>query len=131
MKVFRSTFLFLFTLISFSVLAQPTAKISQQQLLALMSTPAAEMIVLDVRSPAEFAQGHIEGAINISHDEINENLSKISGYKNHTVVVHCRSGRRAISAEAALSAAGFTQLRHLEGDMNAWQAAKLPLVQEK
>ena len=93
-----------------------------------MATPANKPLVLDVRSADEFAEGHIAGAINISHDEINANLSKIMAYKDQTVVVHCRSGRRAISAENDLRAAGFSDLRHLDGDMNAWQAADLPIV---
>jgi phage shock protein E len=85
-------------------------------------------LVLDVRTAEEFAEGHIAGAINISHDKINDNVSKIITLKDQTVVVYCRSGRRAISAENDLRAAGFSDLRHLEGDMNGWQSADLPLV---
>jgi len=128
MKFIKSTLLLLLSLCAFISFAEQTATISQQELLTLMATPAGNTIVLDVRTPSEFAQGHIKGAINISHDQINDNLSKIIGYKNQTVVVHCRSGRRAVSAENALRAAGFSDLRHLEGDMNGWQAADLPLI---
>lgn len=128
MKFIKSTLLLLLSLCAFISFADQTATISQQELLTLMATPASNTIVLDVRTPSEFAQGHIKGAINISHDQINDNLSKIIGYKNQTVVVHCRSGRRAVSAENALRAAGFNNLRHLDGDMNGWQAADLPLI---
>lgn len=128
MKFIKSTLLLLLSLCAFISFAEQTATISQQELLTLMATPASNTIVLDVRTPSEFAQGHIKGAINISHDQINDNLRKIIGYKNQTVVVHCRSGRRAVSAENALRAAGFSDLRHLEGDMNGWQAADLPLI---
>ena len=128
MKFIKSTLLLLLSLCAFISFAEQTATISQQELLTLMATPASNTIVLDVRTPSEFAQGHIKGAINISHDQINNNLSKIIGYKNQTVVVHCRSGRRAVSAENALRAAGFSDLRHLDGDMNGWQAADLPLI---
>lgn len=128
MKFIKSTLLLLLSLCAFISFAEQTATISQQELLTLMATPASNTIVLDVRTSSEFAQGHIKGAINISHDQINDNLSKIIGYKNQTVVVHCRSGRRAVSAENALRAAGFSDLRHLEGDMNGWQAADLPLI---
>lgn len=128
MKFIKSTLLLLLSLCAFISFAEQTATISQQELLTLMATPASNTIVLDVRTPSEFAQGHIKGAINISHDQINDNLSKIIGYKNQTVVVHCRSGRRAVSAENALRAAGFSDLRHLDGDMNGWQAADLPLI---
>jgi len=46
------------------------------------------------------------------------------------IVVHCRSGRRAIVAESVLQDNGFLNVRHLEGDMNAWVKAKLPLIKQ-
>ncbi len=128
MKFFTSTLVILLSLFSLFTFAEQTTTISQQALLTLMATPANNTVVLDVRSPEEFAEGHIKGAINISHEQINANLKKIIAFKDQTVVVHCRSGRRAISAENDLRAAGFSDLRHLEGDMKAWQAADLPLV---
>ncbi|MFT6508200.1 rhodanese-like domain-containing protein [Colwellia polaris] len=128
MKLTQLTLVILLSLFTFLAFAEETPPISQQALLTLMATPANKPLVLDVRSADEFAEGHIAGAINISHDEINANLSKIMAYKDQTVVVHCRSGRRAISAENDLRAAGFSDLRHLDGDMNAWQAADLPIV---
>lgn len=128
MKFFTSTLVILLSLFSLFTFAEQTTTISQQALLTLMATPANNTVVLDVRSPEEFAEGHIKGAINISHEQINANLKKIIGFKDQTVVVHCRSGRRAISAENDLRAAGFSDLRHLEGDMKAWQTADLPLV---
>ena len=128
MKFIKSTLVILLSICSLFTFAEQTATISQQALLTLMATPTNKTLVLDVRTAQEFAAGHIEGAVNISHEQINDNLSKIIGYKDQTVVVHCRSGRRAISAEDDLRAAGFSDLRHLEGDMNGWQAADLPLV---
>lgn len=110
------------------VFAGQTAEMSQVQLIKHLSTPASEVVVLDVRSKKEFDQGHIEGAINISHDQVKENLAKLTQYKDKTVVVYCRSGRRAGVAETILAENGFNKLRHLTGDMNAWQAAKLPTV---
>ena len=128
MKFIQSTLVVLLSLFALTSFAEETTPISQQALLTLMATPANKTIVLDVRTAEEFAEGHIVGAINISHEQINANLSKIMGFKDQTVVVHCRSGRRAVSAENDLRAAGFSDLRHLEGDMNSWQAADLPLT---
>ncbi len=128
MKFIKSTLFLVLSLCAFISLAEQTATISQQELLALMAAPASKTVVLDVRTAKEFAQGHIKGAINISHEQIEHKLSKIIGYKHQTVVVHCRSGRRAVSAENTLRAAGFSDLRHLDGDMNGWQAANLPLI---
>lgn len=128
MKFIKSTLLLILSLYAFTSFAQQTQTISQQGLLSLMAGPSSEVLILDVRTPDEFSQGHIKGAINISHDQIENNLSKIMAYKNQTVVVHCRSGRRAVSAENTLRGAGFNDLRHLDGDMNGWQAADLPLI---
>lgn len=128
MTLIKSAFAILLSIFAFASLAEQTATISQQELLALMATPASNTVILDVRTAEEFAEGHIKGAINISHEQINENLAKILAYKDQTVVVHCRSGRRAVSAENDLRAAGFSDLRHLKGDMKGWQAADLPLV---
>lgn len=122
----------LLTCLSLMSYANDVSKISQQQLLSLQhAAKAPEFIVLDVRSDEEFKAGHIKGALNISHDTIEQHLNKLSGYKDKTVIVHCRSGRRAQIAEAVLQANGFNKLKHLAGDHNAWLAADLPLVTEK
>ncbi len=129
-KIFVALTALLF-IVSAIVSAEQTQKISQQQLLSMQHAPSAPaFIVLDVRSAEEFSLGHIPNAINISHDEITEQLTKLDKYKNTLVVVHCRSGRRAVSAETTLKNNGFTKLRHLTGDMNAWQANNFDIVIE-
>jgi len=96
---------------------------SQAQLKSLQAAPhKSAFLLLDVRSAEEFASGHIPGAINMSHSIVADNLSKLSQYKNELVIVYCRSGRRAGVAENILKNAGFTNVRHLSGDFNAWQA---------
>jgi len=115
--------------ISLTACAEKTTKISQQELLSLMAQANNQsFVVLDVRTTEEFDEGHIAGAVNVSHSVIEDNIAKLAGYKDKLVIVHCRSGRRAASAESDLLANGFKQLRHLEGDMNGWQEKKLPLV---
>jgi rhodanese-related sulfurtransferase len=85
-----------------------------------------KMLILDVRSPGEYERGHVPGAINIPHNQVKNRLSEIIEYKDQTVVVYCRSGRRAGMAESVLEASGFTQLKHLEGDWLGWEASKQP-----
>jgi rhodanese-related sulfurtransferase len=85
--------------------------------------------VLDVRTPEEFAAGHVPGAINVPHDQVEARLPELQtklGGKD--VVVYCRSGRRAGMALSVLEQAGFRRLGHLEGDMNAWSAAGRPIA---
>ena len=115
-------------LISYISLAADTITISQEQLIKHLAAPSSNIVVLDVRSKSEYDQGHIEGALNISHSDIEDNLAKLTAYKDKTVVVYCRSGRRAGVAEEILAKNGFTNLRHLSGDMNGWKEAKLPTV---
>jgi len=66
--------------------------------------PAGE-VILDVRTPEEYAEGHIKGSINIPHDEVSDHLEKIKSYKK--VYMHCRSGQRVKVAMAAFNAAGL------------------------
>ncbi|GLX77975.1 hypothetical protein tinsulaeT_13150 [Thalassotalea insulae] len=114
---------------SFLSFATQVNSLSQQQLLTLLNAPKTEpFVILDVRSQQEFNQGHIKGALNISHDQIEQHLTELSQYKDTLVVVHCRSGRRAQVAEAVLIEQGFNKLHHLSGDYQAWVAADLPLV---
>lgn len=110
------------------------ATVSQQQLLSLQSAPKAPAFtLLDVRSPKEYQQGHIPGAVNISHNLlVNQQASAVQMNllpkdKNQTIVVYCRSGRRAEIAEQYLKSQGYQQVKHLAGDMNGWQEAELTI----
>jgi len=85
-------------------------------------------VILDVRSPEEYAEGHIPGAINVPYDQIPANLDSLESFLSDEVVVYCRTGRRAGVAEKALSEAGFTQVLDLEGHMTSWNDAGLPVV---
>ena len=88
----------------------------------------SDVITLDVRTPGEFSEGHIEGAINIdvegaSFDSEIANLDKTKSY-----AVYCRSGRRSIIAVDKMANAGFDLLFNLENGINDWIANGLPLV---
>lgn len=114
---------------SLSVQADEVINISQSQLLSLLdAAKTPEFIVLDVRTEEEFKQGHIKGALNISHDQISQQLDQLKQYKDKMIIVHCRSGRRAQTAEAILQSHQFNKLRHLKGDFKAWLAADLAIV---
>ncbi|MEE9207000.1 MAG: rhodanese-like domain-containing protein [Gemmatimonadota bacterium] len=83
--------------------------------------------VLDVRTPAEYAEGHIAGAVNIPHTELADRLSELEFETSEEIVVYCRTGRRARVAEAILAEAGYTGVRDLQGHIQGWRAAELPL----
>jgi len=78
-------------------------------------------LILDVRTPEEYAEGHIPGAINIPHDQLGSRHAEIAAHKDKDVVLYCRSGRRVGIAADILQAAGFSKLLHLAGDMGGWR----------
>jgi rhodanese-related sulfurtransferase len=106
----------------------PPAAIAPDQLVQQMEKKDANLLLLDVRTPEEFAAGHIPGAVNIPHDQLPNRLAELAGAKNKEVVVYCRSGRRSAIAQETLSKQGFTSVKHLEGDMLKWQEDKRPTV---
>ncbi len=91
---------------------------TQDELLEHQARHPDHLFVLDVRTPAEYAEGHVPGAVNVPHDQVASRLAEIP--KDKDVVLYCRSGRRAGLAADVLAAHGYTRLSHLEGDMEAW-----------
>ncbi len=92
----------------------------------LKQQPLNDLVILDVRSPEEFNNGHIPQAKNISYDEIADRLPELAPWKDKTIIVHCRSGRRAAIAEKVLIENGF-KVKHLNGDFIGWQQANYPI----
>ena len=80
---------------------------------------------IDVRTPAEYASGHIPGAVNVSFDQVAQRIAEIDA--PHGVALYCMVGPRARKGESALLAAGYEKVFHLEGGLAAWQAAGLPV----
>lgn len=99
----------------------------QEALLKRLNPPDPDLVILDVRTPEEFQAGHVPGAINVSHEQVEARLGELAAHKSRDVVVYCRSGARTALALAVLEANGFERLWHLEGDILAWQAANRPL----
>ncbi|MDA8622165.1 rhodanese-like domain-containing protein [Psychrosphaera sp.] len=111
------------SLFSSIALASSTPKISAEEYLK----NKANYQLLDVRSPSEFTEGHIQGALNIPHHAIIDELDKLKSI-DKTIVVYCRSGRRAQKAEAMMRKNGIKDFIHLDGDMLGWKAKQLPVV---
>ncbi len=110
-----------------SAAVKPTVgSMTADELLARQRANDASLVALDVRTPEEYAEGHVPGAVNVPHDQVGARLGELQSLKDKDVVVYCRSGRRAGMAADVLQKAGFTRLRHLEGDMQGWTAAGRP-----
>ena len=76
--------------------------------------------IIDIRTPQEFSQGHIDGAININYYDSNF-MDQIAKYdKNQPLFIYCRSGNRTSPASKKIADFGFTQIYDLEGGILYW-----------
>ncbi len=85
-------------------------------------------MVIDVRNDAEFASGHIVDARNIPLDKLAERLNELAKFKDKPVLVNCQRGMRSAKACDILRKAEFTKVNNLAGGIDAWLAAKLPVI---
>jgi rhodanese-related sulfurtransferase len=112
-----------------AVRADDFARIESQILAERLESADPQLLVLDVRTAAEFDEGHIPGAVNIPFDAIGERIAELGPADERDVVVYCRSGRRSAIALGALKMAGFSRLFHLDGDYLRWSEEGRPLIQ--
>ena len=88
---------------------------------------ASGLVVVDVRSPGEFAAAHIRGSYNLPLDALPEVASQLGDLRDETVALVCRTGARASQAETILRNAGLESARVLAGGIQGWEQAGLPL----
>ena len=100
---------------------------------AITPTQAAALIqnkkdiqLIDVRTAGEYAAGHLANAKLIPVQEFAQRLAEID--KNKPVLLYCRSGHRSGNALKILQDNGYKDAKHVEGGINAWQAAGLPVT---
>ena len=87
-------------------------------------------VLLDVRSPEEYAAGYLKGARNIPHDRIGAEIAAVVPDKSAQVILYCRSGRRAKTAQETLRAMGYTNVSNFGGLEDAQERLGLPVVTE-
>ena len=85
-----------------------------------------KVVILDVRTPAEYQQGHIDNAqlMNIYDSDFEDRLKTLD--KEVEYVVYCRSGGRSGKAAGMMENLGFTNLHNMKGGILAWNRAALP-----
>lgn len=88
----------------------------------------SNVVVLDVRTAAEFAEGHIQGAILIDQGQSDfMEKAKATLPAGKTIAVYCRSGRRSANAAGRLADAGYKCV-NLKGGIIAWKKANMPVI---
>lgn len=83
-------------------------------------------IFIDVRTPEEYAGGHIRGAKLIPLQELEQRLAEVP--KDRQVYLYCHSGRRSADASKILVKAGYTNIENVSGGITAWREAGYPTV---
>lgn len=92
------------------------------------STP--NEIILDVRTPEEFADGHIAGALNLDWDGKDFETATESLDKNVPVMVYCAGGGRSSAAAKALKSKGFKEIYNLEDGISDWEDKGFPVTKK-
>jgi rhodanese-related sulfurtransferase len=108
-------------------------KIATQRFASLTPAGAVQLLnnedvlVLDVREPSETAAGKIAKAIQIPVGAVKTRISELDKHKDKTLLVYCKTGARAGAACKELSQHGFDKVYNLNGGLQAWQEAHLPI----
>lgn len=95
---------------------------------ALQDDPPDDLVILDVRTPEEFAEGHLDGAIMVDFydDDFADQLAELD--PDVPYLLYCRSGNRSGQTLAMMEDLGFTDVADVDGGINAWGEAGLPTV---
>ena len=94
-------------------------QVTAEEAISMMDSLSSPYIILDVRTPAEFAQGHIPNAINIPNETIGtEEIPQLPN-KKQVIFVYCRSGNRSKQAAEKLVQLGYTNVVEF-GGINDW-----------
>ena len=89
-----------------------------------------DLLVLDVRTAGDFVgeQGHIDGALNIPVEELQQRMDELGDYLEQPVAIVCRTDKRSAKAALLLTEEGFSDVHVVRGGMTNWLEAGLPVV---
>ncbi|MCB1567406.1 MAG: sulfurtransferase [Xanthomonadales bacterium] len=128
------------TLTANDLIADARTRVQQITAAEVHAKHAADTVLIDVREPGEFAEGHLPGAINLprgvlefkieAHPALACDTSPALADRQRAIVVYCLSGGRSMLACDSLQRLGFTQIRSLTGGIAAWREAGLPVTRE-
>lgn len=101
--------------------------VSVSEASAVIEEAPAALVVLDVRTPEEYNQGHLEGAINVDFyaEDFAAQLDQLD--KDVPYVLYCKSGNRSGQTAPIMTDLGFDEVFEIDGGIDAWSAAGEPL----
>jgi rhodanese-related sulfurtransferase len=114
----------------YSCQSQSTGKAVSPKVFSEGINATKDPVVLDVRTPEEFAEGYIPNAVNLDFYEPDFKTKLSSLNKEQTYFVYCKAGIRSASTTDLMRKEGFKNVVDLEGGITAWQEAKLPIVKQ-
>ncbi len=102
--------------------------VTPQDAAATIADPPDDLVILDVRTPEEYAEGHVDGAVLLDfyREDFAEQLAELD--PDVSYVLYCRSGNRSGQTRTLMSDLGFTDVADVEGGIVNWQSAGLPVV---
>jgi len=107
-----------------TALAAPPQNLSAAQARAMLEQDKS-VYLLDVRTPGEYAQGHIEGSALIPIDEIVKRLREVP--RDRPILVYCAVGGRSSQVANYLGRAGFDRVYNMVGGLSGWQLRAYPV----
>ncbi|MBV8627718.1 MAG: rhodanese-like domain-containing protein [Paraburkholderia sp.] len=87
-------------------------------------------VVIDLRPSADFAKGHLPSARQIEFAELQAKVGQLVKNKSNPVLLVCQTGQQSNKAARIVQDAGFAEVHVLEGGLNAWQQAGMPVVKQ-
>jgi phage shock protein E len=95
---------------------------------AIQADPPPGLVILDVRTPEEFGEGHLDGAIMVDfyQDDFASQIAELD--HDQPYLVYCRSGSRSGQTRAIMDELGFTDVADVDGGIIAWTEAGLDLT---
>jgi adenylyltransferase/sulfurtransferase len=106
----------------------PLVEVSADEVQRRRATAGRELLLLDVREPAEIEKAAIEGSLRIPLAELEGRLGELEAWRERPVVVHCKSGGRSARAARLLVERGFRDVANLSGGIEAWSLTVDPSV---
>jgi rhodanese-related sulfurtransferase len=102
--------------------------VSTDEAATILADRSEDLVVLDIRTPEEYAEGHLEDAtlIDFYADDFAQRLSELDPAAPY--LLYCRSGNRSGQARAMMADLGFEQVADIDGGISAWTGAGLPIT---